>query len=705
MNEEQYQRFFYEYRDDLGQPKYDINIDKLIQNKQRSLEVSITEMQNFEIINPELHLTKPLIFPDAINGPKDAIKEAEKALKSIIREKDEEFLRLIKHRVHVRFHSSPQESIQVKLRQIRSEQIGKLVQTDAIITKSSEVRPLIETGRFECLSCHSLIDRYFSDGEFQPPVICEIQQPDGSTCGGRAFKLLKDDSDFVDIQRIVLQERPEDLPAGRMPENFVAYLRDDIVDSVRPGDRITIVGLLDTRPERKLVRGQLAIFSKFLESVHVEPESDELTDFEISQEDEESILELSRDVMVHEKIRESIAPMIFGFSQEKEGISYLLFGGTGKKLTEGLKIRGESNMLLIGDPGVGKSQILRSVSEIVTRKIYTSGRGSTAAGLSAAVMRDPDTNEMTLEAGAVVLADKGFAFIDEFDKMKRDDRSALHEAMEQHTVSIAKAGIVATLNARTSILAAANPRDGRWIKDRSPMNNLSLPQTIISRFDLIFPMLDEPNIADDEKKASHILAIHQQGGFTDPPIKHDLLRKYIEYARKNFSPVLTQEAKDQLLSFYLDLRSRSENLQETGGKPTSVGITPRQLEALVRLSEARAKMALRREVTREDAERVIQLFKFSYDKIAKDETGAYDVDRASGGVGAQTRNELGRLKELILQMSRENEDGDVKSSDLKNNATTDLKIDPGRFDDLMENLSREGEIYEPRPGIIRLSTD
>ena len=429
-----------------------------------------------------------------------------------------------------------------------------------------------------------------------------------------------------------------------------------------------------------------------------------MIDVEISQEDEEAIHELSQDPMIHEKIRESIAPMIYGFSEEKEAIAHLLFGGTEKILSEGLKIRGESNILLIGDPGVGKSQVLRSVAEIVPRKIYTSGRGSSAAGLTAAVMRDPDTNEMTLEAGAVVLADKGFAFIDEFDKMKREDRSALHEAMEQHTVSIAKAGIVATLNARTSILAAANPRDGRWIRDRSPMNNLSLPQTIISRFDLIFPMIDEPNIADDEKKASHILGLHQRGSYNEPPISTDLLRKYIEYARKSVFPILSQEAKDQLLEFYLDLRIRSENIQETGGKPTSVSITPRQLESLVRLSEARAKMALRSEVSREDSVRVIQLFKYSYDKIAKDETGAYDVDRASGGVSARSRNELGRLKDLISQLSRDNEDGDVKATELRNKAINDLKIDPAKYEDLMESLSREGEVYEPRPGVIRLSS-
>lgn len=706
MNEEQYKRFLYEFRDDEGQPIYDLMIDRMIENKTRSLKVSLIDMQNFEILHPDLNLTRPLLFPDVVHGPKAAIQEAEKALKSIIREKDEDFLRLVKHNVHIRFHSAPENTIQVKLREIRSAQIGKLVQTDAIITKASEVRPLIATGRFECMSCHNIIDRHFVDGEYQPPVVCETTLLDGSTCNGRTFRLLKEESEFIDHQRVVLQERPEDLPAGRMPDSFVAYLRDDLVDTVRPGDRVTILGLLDTRPEKKLSRGSLALFAKYLETIYIETESEEILDVEISPEDEEKILELSRDPLIHDKIRESIAPMIFGFSEEKEAISYLLFGGTEKKISEGLHIRGESHILLIGDPGIGKSQMLKSVSEIVPRKIYTSGRGSSAAGLTAAVIRDTDTGEMTLEAGAVVLADKGFAFIDEFDKMKREDRTALHEAMEQHTVSIAKAGIIATLNARTSILAAANPREGRWNRDKPPMSNINLPQTIISRFDLIFPLIDEPNPTEDQKKASYILSIHQRGGIDSPPIDRELLRKYIEYARRNVFPKLSQEAKDHLLNFYLTLRTMKKEDIESGSKTMTVSITPRQLEALVRLSEARAKMALRDVVTPEDADRIIQLFKYSYDKIAKDEeTGTYDVDRAMGGMGASTRSEISKLKEIMKKLASENEEGDIKMSILKEKAKEEANIDPSKFDDLIEGLSREGEIYEPRPGVIRFTSD
>ncbi|OLS21669.1 MAG: Minichromosome maintenance protein MCM [Candidatus Heimdallarchaeota archaeon LC_3] len=271
MNEEQYKSFFYEFRDNSGQPTYDMKIDKLIQNKKRSLEVSITDLQNFEILNPEVELTNPLLFPDAINGPKEAIKEAVKALKSIIREKDEEYLRLIKHRINLRFYSPPKGTIQVALKDIDGSYIGKLIELEAIVIRSDPENTILETGRFECLTCRSLIDRYFSDGEYQPPVFCEIQQPDGNNCSGRSFNLLKDDSDFVDIRRFEIQDVPENIEVGRSVKSISAYLRDDLVrksEDIQIRDRIIFTCMVDTRPNRKMQRGQLATFDRFLEIIH-----------------------------------------------------------------------------------------------------------------------------------------------------------------------------------------------------------------------------------------------------------------------------------------------------------------------------------------------------------------------------------------------------------------------------------------------------
>ena len=450
----------------------------------------------------------------------------------------------------------------------------------------------------------------------------------------------------------------------------------------------------------------MPLFIEYIEGVSIKKESKEYTDISISEEDEMEILALAKDQTIHPKINNSIAPIIYGALVEKEAISYLLFGGTSKETKDGTKIRGESNILLIGDPGVGKSQILKSVSDLVPRGLYTSGRGSSAAGLTASVLRDPETGEMTLEAGGVVLADKGVAFIDEFDKMRKEDRSALHEAMEQHTVSIAKAGIVATLNARTSILAAANPKLGRWDKRKDTIDNLNLPPTIISRFDLIFPLIDTPNQAEDKLKANHILRIHQniaQLEQDDESLPKELLRKYISYARSNIHPHLDDNAKEEILKFYLELRDgKGLSLEEEGiaaldsvegdqqkKKIKTIAITPRQLESLIRLSEARAKIALRSEVTREDAIRVIELFKHTLDRVTKG-----DIDSLYG-ISTTKRNRRETVLDLIGSLAV----GDhVPDIDEILREGRERQLDANDLREMVDQLLQKGDIYEPRPG-------
>lgn len=331
---------------------------------------------------------------------------------------------------------------------------------------------------------------------------------------------------------------------------------------------------------------------------------------------------------------------------------------------------------------------------------------------TASVIRDQDTGEMTLEAGAVVLADKGIAFIDEFDKMRKEDRSALHEAMEQHSVSIAKAGIVATLNARTSILAAANPKLGRWDTKKDAIDNLNLPSTIISRFDLIFPIIDTPNRNEDELKASHILKIHQEVAdamTSEEALNKVLLRKYISYARKNIHPHLSNEAREEIMKFYLDLRegkglepavteyNTDQGLaQQQGQKPRTIAITPRQLESLIRLSEARAKIALRNEVTREDAVRVIELFKSSLNRVTKG-----DIDTLYG-MSSQKRNKRETILNVITNLSQGNATPDM--DDIMRKAREE-GMEDGDIRDMIDQLLQNGEIYEPRPGTFKKMTD
>ncbi|MEM2466427.1 MAG: minichromosome maintenance protein MCM, partial [Candidatus Bathyarchaeia archaeon] len=376
----------------------------------------------------------------------------------------------------------------------------------------------------------------------------------------------------------------------------------------------------------------------------------------------------------------------------KEAIMYLLFGGVPKTLPD-ISIRGELNILLVGDPGTAKSQLLQYVARVAPRGLYTSGRGTTAAGLTAAVIREKGGG-MSLEAGALVLADKGIACIDEIDKMRPEDRVAIHEAMEQHTVSVAKGGIVATLNARTAILAAANPALGRYEQRRTIAENISLPVTILSRFDLIFVLRDVPNKEIDGKMSEHILEIHRKGlSPVGPPIPLELLRKYISYA-KTIKPVLTSEALQRLKDFYLAMRSASE----LEGSP--IAITARQLESLIRLAEARARAALRTEVLTEDAEAAINIMKRSLEEVGIDLSSyKFDIDLIMTGKPKSLRDKLQVLLSVLTEM--EKEIGIVDQNALINKLETEYKIPRIEAERLINQLLREGTIYEPKEGYLK----
>jgi len=388
----------------------------------------------------------------------------------------------------------------------------------------------------------------------------------------------------------------------------------------------------------------------------------------------------------------SIAPSIYGYAHIKEAIMYLLFGGVLKNLPD-ITIRGELNVLLIGDPGTAKSQLLQYVAKLAPRGLYTSGRGTTAAGLTAAVIRET-RGGMSLEAGALVLADKGICCIDEMDKMRPGDRVAIHEAMEQHTVSIAKGGIVATLNARTAILAAANPALGRYEPHRTVAENISLPVTILSRFDLIFILRDQPNKDADSKMSEHILELHRKGlSPVEPPIPSDLLRKYISYA-KGIKPVLTKEALQRLKDFYMAMRSASE----TEGSP--VAITARQLEALVRTAEARARSALRKEILAQDAEAAIAIMRRSLEEVGIDiSSSKFDIDLIMTGKPKSLRDRLQTVLSTIMEMQKET--GLVEKVALLNELETKYKIMGGEAERLIGQLLREGTIYSPREGYLK----
>jgi replicative DNA helicase Mcm len=575
------------------------------------------------------------------------------------------------------------------LRKLGSEQMGKIVMVEGIVVRASPVRPMVMQGAFRCKRCGTITPVKQTGSFLKAPFACS--SPD---CGSKgAYEFVLEESTFIDSQELRIQERPEDLPPGQLPRTLgIKLIGKEIADVARPGDDVSIVGQVRAQPPTLPGVGKLRAFILHLDANSIEVLGKELETAMPSPEEEEKILELARDPWIHQKIINSIAPSIYGYDHIKEAIMYLLFGGVPKNLPD-ITIRGEMNALLIGDPGTAKSQLLQYVSRIAPRGLYTSGRGTTAAGLTAAVIREKGGG-MSLEAGALVLADKGIACIDEMDKMRPEDRVAIHEAMEQHTVSVAKGGIVATLNARTAILAAANPTLGRYEPHRTVAENISLPVTILSRFDLIFVLRDVPNKESDAKMSMHILELHRKGSSpVEPPISAELLRKYISYS-KSFKPVLSSDALKRLNDFYLAMRSASE----AEGSP--VAITARQLESLVRTAEARARAALKKEVQAEDAEAAVAIMKRSLEEVGIDLSSyKIDIDIIMTGRSKSMRDRLQIILTALIEMEKET--GMVEKESLETELEEKYKISRAEADRLLSQLLREGTIYEPREGYLK----
>ena len=379
----------------------------------------------------------------------------------------------------------------IPLRFLRSEFIGKFIAVDGIVRKTDEIHPRIMSAVFECRSCMRMHEVEQKSNIIHEPAVCQ-------ECGGRSFRLVQDESRYMDTQTVKLQEPLENLSGGDQPRQINIILEDDLVDTLAPGDKVRITGTLKTQRDERTKR-----FNNFIYGNYIEPLEQEFEELHIDEEDEEKIIELAKSPDIYQKIIESTAPSIRGYFEVKEAIAFQLFGGTAKVLEDKTHIRGDMHILIVGDPGIGKSQILKYVSKLAPRGIYTSGKGTSGVGLTAAAVRD-DLGGWSLEAGALVLGDKGNVCVDELDKMREEDRSAIHEALEQQTISIAKAGIMATLNSRCSVLAAANPKFGRFDRYKSIAEQIDLPSPILSRFDLIFIIEDKPNAERDHDPAGHI---------------------------------------------------------------------------------------------------------------------------------------------------------------------------------------------------------
>jgi len=663
------------FEDFFKQQKYRERISQLSVSNSTALTLDFDDLMVFD-----MELARNIV-----ERPDDYFEHVNAAAYAQLETEDSEYAQRLE-RITVRFRSLPEST---HLRMLGAANIGRLVMVEGIIVRATPVQPQVMRAAFKCKRCETPSYSEQSGPFLRAPMRCT-----NPTCQSKGpFDFLQEESTFVDYQQVRIQERPEDLPPGQLPRTLnVKLISRDLVDKARPGDHVAITGIVRAEAPVFPAAGKLRVFRLHLDANFLDIESKEPETGLISPEEEKKIMELASDPWVHRNIMRSIAPSIYGYETIKEAIMYIVFGGVPKHLAD-ISIRGELNILLVGDPGTAKSQLLQYIAAIAPRGLYTSGRGTTAAGLTAAVLREKGGG-MTLEAGALVLADKGVACIDEIDKMRPEDRVAIHEAMEQHTVSVAKGGIVATLNARTAILAAANPSLGRYDAYKTVTENINLPVTILSRFDLIFVLKDVPEKDLDEKMSAHILEIHRKGLVPlETPIPSDLLRKYISYA-KNVKPVLTDDALERLKTFYLEMREVTEKIE---GSP--IAITARQLESLVRLAEARARIALRKEITAEDAEAAIVIMNKSLEEVGIDvSTHMRDIDIIMVGKPKSMQDKLRLIMDEIVELSKEA--GMVEKKLLLETLTSKYKIESHEAQKLIGRLVRDGTVYERRPGFL-----
>ena len=617
-----------------------------------------------------------------LEKPEDTIRAAELAIGNFDIDADLKNFR-------ARLFNLPM-SQKIPIREIRAEHINKLLHFEGLVRQKSDVRPQVMSARFECPTCGNIITVLQTETTFKEPTRC--------SCGRKGkFKLLS--RELVDAQRIVLEEASEDLDGGEQPKRFTIFLKSDLVSPLsdkksNPGSKVRVSGIIKDFPidQHGVKTNKLDLY---LETLYFEGVSEDFYELLISPEEEAKIIELGSRPNVLELLRESLAPSIYGHTQVKEAVILQMCGGVIKHRSKGDKSRGDIHILLVGDPGSGKSQLLKRVNAVAPKSKYVSGKGASGTGLTAAVVKDEFLKGWALEAGTLVLANKGLCCIDEMDKMTTEDQVAMHEALEQQTISIAKANIQATLRAETTVLAAANPRLGRFDPYELIAKQIELPPTILNRFDLIFTIRDLPSEKGDRDLAEFLLKLHQSEEMKLPvAIEADLMKKYLSYARR-LKPRLSDSAFKEIQNYYVKMR----NSDSSDGKIKAIPVSARQLEALIRLSEASAKVELRPEVLKRDAQRAIALLQYSLEQVGMDpETGKIDIDTLTTGITASQRNHVSTVKEIINELEKvfgkQIPQEDIERECEMRGVTKD------KIEEILEKMKRAGDIYSPRHGII-----
>jgi replicative DNA helicase Mcm len=619
------------------------------------------------------------------------------------------------------------------LREVGSSDIDKLISSEVVITKVSELKPRIYHAQFRCVICQNITEmQQLNELELLEPVRCDdLDGGCGRSPGGKdgtRFELIRENISLVDNQWIEIQELPENVSGGAQPARATVLAEADLANQLLPGLRVT-VNLVPFIRSEKTRTGKTPMFNIYHSLVSAEYENTPFNEIDISEEEKEKIIEISKRSDLLDLLTNSIAPSIFGagkLQMVKRSLVMQLFSGVSRKYPDGTRVRGDIHILLMGDPGVAKSQLLTYMAQISPRGKYASGGGISGAGLTAAAVRDAfNDGRFSLEAGILVLADSGLAAIDEFDKMHNDDRSKMHEAMEQQKIHISKGGINATMRTRCAVLAAANPRHGRFSQrgseglDISPMfEEVDLPPALMSRFDIIWLLRDDVIRDRDMQIAEHILAnrssgisesLIEEGREVDPRLTEEegsmkkgyggddqltipMFQKYIAWAKRTVHPILTEEAQKLIVDFYLETRVKGSE------EDNNVPITARALEGLVRLAEANARMRLSPDATIDDANLALAMFRNWRYELMGDE---FDEGTILTGRSAKKRSADQVTLDIIKQLSDNKRDVDVPEGDILNEMTR-FNFDEYEVEDALKQLSVRSIIYTPGAGRWRL---
>ncbi|KAG9514682.1 MCM-domain-containing protein, partial [Aureobasidium melanogenum] len=600
--------FLTEFVDDNGISVYGVRIRTLGENNGESLEIDWEH----------LSMSKPTLAYFIANVPTETLKIFDRVAMDVTLY-HYPLYESIQSEIHVRINGLP---MSYTLRELRQSHLNCLVRVSGVVTRRTGVFPQLKYIKFDCTKCGVTLGPFPQDSNSEVKIsFCQNCQSRGP------FTVNSEKTIYRNYQKITLQESPGTVPAGRLPRHREVILLWDLIDSAKPGEEVEITGIYRNNYDAALNnKNGFPVFATVLEANHVVKSHDQLSGFRLTTHDETQIDAMSKDPQIINKIINSIAPSIYGHTDIKTAVALSLFGGVSKEAQGKHAIRGDINVLLLGDPGTAKSQVLKYIENTAHRAVFATGQGASAVGLTASVRRDPMTSEWTLEGGALVLADKGTCLIDEFDKMNDQDRTSIHEAMEQQTISISKAGIVTTLQARCAVVAAANPIGGRYNGTVPFSQNVELTEPILSRFDILCVVRDTVDPEEDERLAAFVVNSHgrahptlsstandapvnsmqdanmevdgDQGTTKQGEIPQEMLRKYILYARERCRPKLVSIDQDKIARLFADMRKES---LATGAYP----ITVRHLESILRIAEAFAKMRLSDFCSSTDIDRAI----------------------------------------------------------------------------------------------------